>query len=129
MNLQLSLPESLLLDERQISRVVAETPSGSFGILPDRLDCVAALVPGILMYAGGDGVAKYVAVDEGILVKAGETIQVSVRHAVVGHDLDQVRAAVDLMLQQMDEEERDARVVLARMESGFIRQFRRLRGE
>jgi hypothetical protein len=33
-----------------VSRIVAETREGSFGLLPHRLDCVAALTPGILTY-------------------------------------------------------------------------------
>ena len=33
-----------------MSRIVSETHEGAFGLLPHRLDCVAALTPGILVY-------------------------------------------------------------------------------
>jgi F-type H+-transporting ATPase subunit epsilon len=67
-----------------VSRIVAETRDGSFGLLPHRLDCVAALAPGILTYeTNGDGTV-YLAVDEGVLVKAGADVLVSVRHAIGG---------------------------------------------
>ena len=43
---------------------------GSFGLLPHRLDCVAALVPGILTYETKEDGTVYLAVDQGVLVKA-----------------------------------------------------------
>ncbi len=127
MRLRVSLPEAVLLDVDGVRTVVAETVDGSLGILPQRLDCVALLVPGILSYATDATQRHYVAVDEGVLVKAGEDVQVSARHALSGNDLAAMQQAVDDMLRQVDEEEREARVLLARMESGFIRQFRNLR--
>lgn len=127
MRLRVSLPEAVLLDVDGVRSVVAETVDGSLGILPQRLDCVAVLVPGILSYATDAAQRQYVAVDDGVLVKAGEDVQVSVRHALSGNDLAAMQQAVDDMLRQVDEEEREARVLLARMESGFIRQFRKLR--
>ncbi|MDA8225023.1 MAG: F0F1 ATP synthase subunit epsilon [Betaproteobacteria bacterium] len=127
MRLRVSLPEAVLLDVDGVRTVVAETVDGSLGILPQRLDCVALLLPGILSYATDVAQRHYVAVDAGVLVKAGEDVQVSARHALSGNDLAAMQQAVDDMLRQVDEEEREARVLLARMESGFIRQFRNLR--
>jgi len=49
-----------------VSRIVAETREGSFGLLPHRLDCVAGLAPGILIYNRKEA-EVYVAVDEGVL--------------------------------------------------------------
>ena len=48
MNLKILLPFQIFAEKTNVSRIVAETREGSFGILPHRLDCVAALVPGIL---------------------------------------------------------------------------------
>ena len=62
-----------------VSRIVVETPEGSFGLLPRRLDCVAALTPGILIYETEAEGESYVAVDEGVLVKSGPDVRVSVR--------------------------------------------------
>ena len=50
MNLKILLPFQILADKAGVSRIVAETREGSFGLLPHRLDCVAALAPGILTY-------------------------------------------------------------------------------
>ena len=71
MHLKILLPTHVFADKPDVSRIVAETPHGSFGLLPHRLDCVAALAPGILIYeTPGDG-EVFLAVDEGVLVKTG----------------------------------------------------------
>jgi len=49
MQLKVLIPSCVFLEQDHVIRIVAETPYGSFGILPHRLDCVAALVPGILL--------------------------------------------------------------------------------
>ncbi len=50
MNLKILLPFEIFAETTGASRIVAETREGSFGLLPHRLDCVAVLVPGILIY-------------------------------------------------------------------------------
>jgi F-type H+/Na+-transporting ATPase subunit beta len=46
-------PFRIFAEKTGVSRIVAETSAGSFGFLPHRLDCVAALAPGILIYQVG----------------------------------------------------------------------------
>ncbi|MFA5172367.1 MAG: F0F1 ATP synthase subunit epsilon [Sulfuriferula sp.] len=129
MNLKVLLPFRIFAEKTNVSRIVAETSAGSFGILPHRLDCVAALLPGILEFeTPADGVV-YIAVDEGVLVKAGADVLVSVRNAIAGTDLGKLHAAVEQEFLNLDEQERDARVVLAKLESGFIHRFKEFRGE
>ena len=50
MNLKVLLPFKIFAEKTGVLRVVAETRAGSFGLLPHRLDCVAALAPGILVF-------------------------------------------------------------------------------
>jgi F-type H+-transporting ATPase subunit epsilon len=109
-----------------VKRIVAQTLQGSFGILPRRLDCAAALAPGILTYETEAEGEVYLAVDQGVLVKAGMDVLVSVRNAIGGTDLDQLHAAVQREFLNVDEQEQSVRSVLARMESGFIRHFMEL---
>ena len=92
MNLKILLPFQIFVEKSGVSRIVAATREGSFGLLPHRLDCVASLAPGILIYEEGTGGEVYVAVDEGVLVKTGLDVLVSVRHAISGTDLSQLRA-------------------------------------
>ena len=50
MNLKVLLPFQVFAEKTGVTRIIAETREGSFGLLPHRLDCVAALAPGILIY-------------------------------------------------------------------------------
>jgi F-type H+-transporting ATPase subunit epsilon len=123
MNLKILLPFQIFAQESGVSRIVVDTADGEYGLLPHRLDCVAALVPGILTYEKEGAGAVYVAVDVGLMVKAGEDVLVSVRHAVGGTDLGQLHEAVKRDFLKVDDEERDVRAALARMEGGFVRRI------
>ncbi len=70
---------------------------------------MAALAPGILTYATETAGDVYVAVDEGVLVKAGAEVLVSVRRAVGGVDLGQLRQAVEREFLTLDEQEKTVR--------------------
>jgi F-type H+-transporting ATPase subunit epsilon len=122
-NLKILLPFQVFAEKADVTRIVAETHEGSFGILPHRLDCVAALAPGILTYEIGSGGEVFVAVDEGVLVKTGPDVLVSVRRAMGGTDLGQLRDTVEQEFLTLDEHEQSVRSVMAKFESGFIRRL------
>ena len=126
MNLKILLPFRIFADETGVSRIVAETREGSFGILPHRLDCVAALAPGILTFETLSGGEVFVAVDEGVLVKTGPDVLVSVRRALDGSELGQLREAVEREFLTLNEREKSVRSVLAKMEGDLIRRLARL---
>ncbi|SEG88731.1 F0F1 ATP synthase subunit epsilon [Marinobacterium lutimaris] len=123
MNLKVLLPYGIFADKAGVLRIVAETRAGAFGLLPHRLDCVAALVPGILIYETETDGEQFVAVDEGVLVKAGAEVFVSVRHAQTGADLKQLRHQVEQEFLTLDAQEQNLRSVMAKLESGFLRRF------
>jgi F-type H+-transporting ATPase subunit epsilon len=120
MHLKVLLPFGVFADESEVARIVAQTRAGSFGLLPRRLDCVAALVPGILIYQCEGQQETYVAVDEGVLVKTGPQVLISVRRAVAGSDLGQLRAAVTREFIELDEQERSLRSSLVKIESNLV---------
>ena len=123
MNLKVLLPYKIFAEVTGVSRIVAKTHAGSFGFLPHRLDCVASLAPGILIYESNKEGEVYVAVDEGVLVKTGLDVLVSVRNAIGGTDLGQLREAVEREFVNLNEREQSVRSVMAKMESGFIRRL------
>jgi F-type H+-transporting ATPase subunit epsilon len=123
MNLKILLPFEVFAQIDDVSRIVVETNQGSLGLLPRRLDCVAALSAGILMYECESQGEVYLAVDEGIMVKTGYEVRVSVRNAIGGMSLGQLRAAVAQQFEQLDEGEKQVRAVLSKLESGFVRRF------
>ncbi len=123
MKLKILLPFQVFAEKTDVSRIVAETPDGSFGLLPQRLDCVASLAPGILTYKTESDGEVFVAVDEGVLVKTGSDVLVSVRRALGGTDLGQLRDAVKKEFLNLDEAERNVRSVMAKLETGFLHRF------
>ncbi len=123
MNLKILLPFKIFTEKTGVSRIVAETGKGSFGILPHRLDCAAALSPGIFVYETGHEGEVYVAVDEGVLIKTGFDVVVSVRNAIEGTDLAGLQKTVEQEFVNLDDEEQKARSVMEKMESGFIRRL------
>jgi F-type H+-transporting ATPase subunit epsilon len=123
MNLKVLLPFAVFTEKTGVSRIVAETREGSVGLLPHRLDCVAALAPGILTYETDADGEVFVAVDEGIIVKAGPDVLVSVRRALAGADLGQLREAVEREFLTLDEQEKSLRTVVAKMEGDLIRRM------
>jgi len=123
MNLKVLLPFQIFVEKTGVSRIVAETREGAFGLLPHRLDCVAALTPGILVYETDAAGEVFIAVDEGVLVKAGADVLVSVRRAIAGTNLGQLRDAVEQEFLTLNEQEQSVRSVVAKLEAGFLRRF------
>tara|TARA_R110001606_G_scaffold213603_2_gene361447 strand:- start:6049 stop:6438 length:390 start_codon:yes stop_codon:yes gene_type:complete len=123
MHLKLLLPSQVFIDKTDISNIIVETSSGSYGLLPHRLDCVAVLTPGILTFSTSAEGEIFVAVDEGVLVKTGLDVLVSVRNALVDSDLTKLRAAVEQDFLAINEQALQVRAVMAKLESGFLHKF------
>lgn len=121
MKLEVLLPFQIFAQKTGVSRIVAETSEGSFGLLPRRLDCVAALSPGILIYETEADGEVYLAVDEGVMIKTGMDVLVSVRRALASADLGELRDAIEKDFLTLSEREQSVRSVMAKLESGFLR--------
>ena len=120
MDLKILLPYKIYADIKNVDRIVAETNEGFFGLLPQRLDCVASLVPGIFMYETDKGEIHYIAIDEGVLVKVGTEVLVSVRNAIGGTDIGQLHNSIKKEYVKLDDNERSVRSVMAKIESEII---------
>ncbi len=125
MRLKIMLSYCVFDDIQNVKRIVMETSEGAFGVLPKRLDFVAALVPGIFTYETDS--EHFIAIDEGIMVKAGDEVWVSVRNAIRGASLQELQESVNNSFKQLDENEKEQRSAMARMESGFILSLERFR--
>lgn len=123
MHLKILLPFGIFAERTGVSRIVADTREGSFGLLPHRLDCVASLVPGILTFETKVEGEVYIAVNEGVLVKTGTDVLVSVRNAITGKDLGQLRQAVEQEFLRTNELEQNVRSALIKLEIDFIRRL------
>jgi len=122
MKLKILLPTEVLLDE-EVSKVTAEAQNGSFCLLPAHIDFVAALVPGLLSFEAIEGKEVFLAVDEGVLVKAGRNVWVSTRNAIRGEDLGRLRKTVEEKFKVLDDREKTVRSAMAKIEANFVRRF------
>ncbi|MFT6927005.1 MAG: F-type H+-transporting ATPase subunit epsilon [Psychromonas sp.] len=123
MQLKILLPYTTFVDKTDVVRIVAETNQGSFGLLPNRLDCSAALTAGIFCYQCKNGEEVFIAVDQGVLVKTGFDVMVSVRRAIGHADLDQLHALVKKEFLVVDEYEKHMHATMVKLETGFLRQL------
>ena len=121
MRLLVILPAETVLDI-EVDEVVAEAENGYFALKPRHIDFVAALTPGIMSYMKS-GQENFLAVDEGILVKNGPEVRVSVRNAVGGARLGELMRTVEEKFEVLDEKEKKARGAAAKIEAGIIRGF------
>jgi F-type H+-transporting ATPase subunit epsilon len=127
MHLKVMQPTEVLVNQ-SVTKVTAEGGNGSFCLLPAHIDWVSTLVPGILSFEVETGEEVFLAIDEGILVKQGAEVWVSVRNAVRGEALETLQLAVRQQFRRLDEREQRARSTLARLETSFVREFMELGG-
>lgn len=120
--LTILVPTQVLVDEA-VSKIIAEAENGSFCLEPRHVDFVTVLVPGLLTYFTAAGVETFVGIDEGILVKSGLAVRISAREAVVGADPATLKLSMVRRCCHLNEHERCARTVLARLEAGVAKRF------
>ncbi|MEM7759187.1 MAG: F0F1 ATP synthase subunit epsilon [Cyanobacteria bacterium P01_A01_bin.40] len=125
MKLKVLTPIAILID-RPVTKVIAEAENGHFCLLPNHIDFVAALAPGILSFTTETNKEVFIAVDEGILVKCDREVLVSTRNAVEGIDLETLKHTVSEQFQALDEQEKLTRSALAQFEVSMMRRFREL---
>ena len=95
-------------------------------MLPRHIDFVAPLAPGLLSFVDAGGEERFLAVDEGMLVKHGTEVLVSTRQAVQGADLGTLRQTIGQEFRQLEDREKLTRTALARLESQIVRRFMEL---
>ncbi|GAB4144401.1 MAG: F0F1 ATP synthase subunit epsilon [Sphingomonadales bacterium] len=122
MRFKVITPHQVFLD-KPVTRIVAESPEGAFGLLPRHIDYVAQLKPGVVIYDDDHGREYFLGTHDGTLVKCGALVSLATRDVIEGHSLESLKAEVEEKFQQLDQQERKARTALARLEAGLVRRF------
>ncbi|MEO1140278.1 MAG: ATPase [Pseudomonadota bacterium] len=126
MSVSVRLPTRTLF-EGQATRMTAVAQDGAFGILPNHVDFVTALLPCVMTLRMVDGSEEIFGVDEGLLVKKGHRVIAAVLRGVRGDDLETLNETVQAKFIEMDDEERQARSAFSRLEADVVRRFAELR--
>lgn len=127
MRLLVTAPSGVLVDT-ETRKVVAESPRGSFCLLPRHADVTTLIVPGLLIYRSEQDDEVIVAVDQGVLVKAGDVVRVACQRGMVAGDLGDAEATVRERFRVQSEREKRARSTLLRLEADILRRLGELRG-
>lgn len=122
MKLKVLLPTDILVDQ-EVTKVIAEAENGSFCLLPRHIDFVAALPPGILIFESAEGHEKFIAVDEGTLVKVGREVLVSTRNAVQSSELGTLKQIVEQEFRVLGDREKRVHSASAKLEAELVRRF------
>lgn len=123
MKLKIFLPTRIFL-ETEAANVTATALNGSFGLRPNHIDFVSALVPGLLVYrASDDSEERFVAIDRGVLIKQGHEVRVSVRNAISDAPLEELLDVVEERFAELDEQDKQVQTAVARLEADFLRRF------
>jgi F-type H+-transporting ATPase subunit epsilon len=127
MRLRVLLPVDILYDGH-IAKITAEALDGSFTLLPHHIDVVAALVPGLMSYTTDGGTEEFLAVGEGILVKTGDRVLVSVANGMRGPDLGSLERVMRGEFNKLTELDLRARSALSRLQADIVRRHLGLEG-
>jgi F-type H+-transporting ATPase subunit epsilon len=122
MMLKILLPAEILI-EQEVKKIVAEAENGSFCLMPNHIDFVATLAPGLFTYERTEGGQEILAMDVGTLVKKGADVLVSTRNAVRAPDLGKLKQVVVEQYDILDEREKMVRSASAKLEASLIRRF------
>ena len=122
MQLKVVLPTKILINTTAI-KVIAEAENGIFCLLPRHIDFVTTLIPSLLSFVSPQGEEQFMAIDQGILIKQGNQVTVATQNAIQGGDLGKLKQTVNQQFRLMDEREKNARSVLAKLEINTIRNF------
>jgi F-type H+-transporting ATPase subunit epsilon len=126
MMLKILLPAEILMEE-EVKKIIAEAENGSFCLMPNHIDFVATLAPGLFTYEPAGGGKELLAMDVGTLVKKGADVLVSTRNAVRAPDLGKLKQVVVQEYEKLDEREKMVRSASAKLEASLIRRFMELK--
>ena len=120
MRLKLILPYKTILDI-DVEKITAPGTNGNFQILPNHIDATWTLKAGILYILTDKEL--YYAINQGVVVKQGDTVYISTFQAIAGDSLKELSKTVEYKLKVLDERERQAREVLIRLEAKTVKKF------
>ena len=122
MDLKILLPEKTCW-QGSVKKVVGEALNGSFCLLPGHVDFVTVMIPGIFFALTDEEREIYMAIDEGILIKAKDQVTLSTRNAIKGENLGSLKKEVEENFIKINQQERGARNALQKLEADFVRRF------
>ncbi len=120
MRLKFILPYKTILDQ-EVNKITAPGSGGDFQIFPKHVDGTWTLKAGILKITVDKDL--YYAINQGVVVKQGDTVYLSTMQAIAGESLGELSKTVEDTLKVLNEKEKKAKEVLIRLEMETIKKF------
>lgn len=111
----------------EISKITLEFLNGYHTFLPKHIDFASVIKSSIATYTQVDGEQKYIACHQGIAVKKGKIITLSVRQAVLGNTPDELKETILREFKKEDNQRKELNTAMARLEIGMLRGFKQLK--
>lgn len=118
MRVRIIVPGKLFLDQ-EVDKITAPGAEGSFQILPRHIDVVWTLQSGILIVTTGEK-DTYFAINQGVLVKEKDLIQISSYQVVESTSLEELQETVEKNFRILDEEEKKLSRILDKLEADTL---------
>ena len=119
MNLKVMTPYSVALN-MPVSQVTVDAVDGFFTLKPKHMDFINVLKPGIVTYKK-DNKEFFIACNRGVVVKRGDEVSISTPLAILGENLNELKKKIAIDFQAMEEERKEVRVSMARLEVGLTK--------
>ena len=119
MNLKVVTPYSVVLNT-PISQVTIDAVDGFFTLKPKHIDFINALKASIISYKKEDK-ESFIACNRGVVVKKGDEVSISTPLAILSDNLDELKKKIAIDFQAMEEERKEVRVSMARLEVGLTK--------
>jgi F-type H+-transporting ATPase subunit epsilon len=107
--------------------VTARGLEGLFGVKPRHIDYISVIVPSVLTYVDEQNKMHYLAVNEGAFVKVGFNVTISVMGVTEGETIEELQKAVTEAYKEIEEDERDNRVAITKLEYFVFNQLMNFR--
>lgn len=119
MNLRIMMPYTVAFNG-SVSQITLDAIDGFFTLKPKHMDFINALKTGIISYKK-DEKEFFIACSGGVIVKKGEDVFISTPMAILGENLDELKKKIAIDFQNMEEERKEVRVSMARLEVGLTK--------
>ena len=126
MNLTVTTPLGIIIDNENVFSLRAEDATGSFGILSGHADFTTVLGNSVISWCNESGEMSYCAVCKGLLtVTKGSQIFIATREAVAGSDLADLKNRVLAKYHLSDENEIKSRLLQERLHAEAIKNIQK----
>lgn len=122
MLLKVLTPNDMIL-KKNVTKIIAEDVQGNFELLPKHIDFLTKIVPCILLFSNDETQEGYIALDEGILVKHADRVNISVKEAYERGTLGELRETMEKKFKERAEEEQKIKTEITKLELAVVKSF------